>query len=81
MEDGKAVVNKEQAEVKVIDEVSRKKEKNNGNGRGNSVSILKTMSSTTNFDNTSHQKDNQSVEISRIYQTSNKRDKSLSKSQ
>lgn len=71
MEDSKVIVNREQSEVKVIEEINRRKDKNQGNGgRGNSVSILKTMSSTTNFDSS------QSVEISRIYQSSTKRDKS-----
>ena len=58
MEDVKAAVSKEQSEVKVIEEVSKRNDKGRGNGgRGNSLSILKTMSSTTNFDSNSHLKE------------------------
>ncbi len=64
-------VNKEQNEVKIIEEVSRKKDKQikRGSGtRGSSVALIKSMSNTHTFDSTSHLKEETNeAEIARIY--------------
>lgn len=69
MEDSKAV-NKDQSETKVIEEVNRKNDKASkvGSGaRGNSVSLIKSMSNTHTFDSGAHLKEDAGAQIAKIY--------------